>query len=244
MIRIAFCDDDLSVLADLSSLLDRYRTGRGYELSYTAYRSPLELMADLERGVRWDILLLDILMPGENGIELAREVRAYDENVQIIFLTSSPEFAVQSYTVNAFFYQLKPIHADDLFPVLDRVMERYHTAQVENLVLKCKTGITSIPPASIEYCEVINRSLLLHLTSGKVLESIHKLDELEKKLASSGRFLRVHRSYLVNMDYIASISYRAVTMRCLAQIPVPHGKYNELKSRYLTYAFEKEQVIL
>ena len=89
MLRIAFCDDDLAVLNELNTFLDKYRTERRQDMVYAAFRSPLELLAQLEKGMQLDILFLDVLMPGENGIEAAKEIRQYDRNVKIIFLTSS-----------------------------------------------------------------------------------------------------------------------------------------------------------
>ena len=95
---------------------------RNREIECAAFRSPLDLLAEIERGVRFDILLLDILMPGENGIDAAAEIRSYDSDIKIIFLTSSPEFAVQSYTVGAYFYQLKPIGAESFYRLMDSVL--------------------------------------------------------------------------------------------------------------------------
>lgn len=76
---------------------------------------------DALRGVNYQLLLLDILMPGFTGIQAAREIRTFDSETKIIFLTSSPEFAVESYGVDAFYYLLKHIREGDLFPVLDRL---------------------------------------------------------------------------------------------------------------------------
>ena len=109
MIQIAFCDDDQTVLDQLSALLEKYRTQRCIQIQCTAFRSPLDLLAEIEKGVRYDILFLDVIMPAENGITVAKEIRQYDTAVEIIFLTSSTEFAVESYMVGAYFYQLKPI---------------------------------------------------------------------------------------------------------------------------------------
>lgn len=81
----------------------------GCSWSWPPYTKPMELLADIEAGVRFDVLFLDVLMPGINGINAAREIRRYDTAVQIIFVTSSSEFAVQSYVVGAYYYQLKPI---------------------------------------------------------------------------------------------------------------------------------------
>ena len=81
-----------------------------------------------------------------------------------------------------------------------------------------------------------------NLDSGKVLESSGSLDELSRQLAPYGCFYRPHRSYLVNLEYVQTLSYRAITLACLAEIPIPRGKYNEVKSAFLDYAFQKGQV--
>ena len=244
MIKVAFCDDELSMLNKLQALLDKYRVKQNREIEYTAFSSPLELLAAIERGIRFDVLLLDVLMPGENGIDTAEEVRRYDSNVKIIFLTSSTEFAVQSYAVNAFYYQLKPVHAESFFRVMDAVLDECEKEQGNSLLLRCKSGITRIELKTLEYCEVIHRTLFFHLINGKVLESTGSLDELYGRLKPYGNFLRPHRSYLVNLEYVQNLSARAITMSCLTEIPIPRGKYNEIKNTFLEYSFRNRQVIL
>ncbi|MCH5343945.1 MAG: response regulator transcription factor [Acetatifactor sp.] len=244
MTKVAFCDDELSMLNKLQVLLDGYRVKQNREIEYTAFCSPLELLAAIERGIRFDVLLLDVLMPGENGIDTAAEIRRYDNNVKIIFLTSSAEFAVQSYAVSAFFYQLKPIQAESFFRVMDAVLDECEKEQTDSLILRCKGGITRIELKTLEYCEVIHRTLFFHLTNGKVLESTGSLDELCGQLKPYGNFLRPHRSYLVNLEYVQNLSARAITMSCLTEIPIPRGKYNEVKNTFLEYSFRDRQVIL
>lgn len=244
MIRTALCDDDRSVLGELQALLDQYCVDRNREIECAAFRSPLDLLAEIERGVRFDILLLDILMPGENGIDAAAEIRSYDSDIKIIFLTSSPEFAVQSYTVGAYFYQLKPIGAESFYRLMDSVLATCEKEQAGSLILRCKSGITRVELNRLEYCEVIHRTLLFHLADGKTLESIGTLDELAGRLEPYGNFLRAHRSYLINLDYVRQLSTRAVTMACQAEIPIPRGRYNELKNAFLEYAFQNRQVML
>ena len=244
MIKIAFCDDDLSVLNELRTLLDEYRVERNLEIAYTAFNSPLELLTEIERGTRYDILFLDVLMPGETGIDAAAEIRNYDTNVKIIFLTSSAEFAVQSYTVGAYFYQLKPIWKDSFFRLMDSALAACEQEQAHSLILRCKNGITRVELKHLEYCEVIHRTLFIHLSTGKVLESVGSLDDLSKQLASYNCFLRPHRSFLINLDYVQSLSFRAITMSCLTEIPIPRGKYNEIKNAFLEYAFQNRQVTI
>ena len=242
MIQIAFCDDDQTVLDQLSALLEKYRAQRCVQIQCTVFHSPLDLLAEIEKGTRYDILFLDVIMPAENGITAAKEIRQYDNVVKIIFLTSSAEFAVESYVVGAYFYQLKPIWEESFYRIIDAALEACHKEQSDSLILRCKTGITRVALNQLEYCEVIHRTLLLHLDSGKVLESSGSLDELSRQLAPYGCFYRPHRSYLVNLEYVQTLSYRAITLACLAEIPIPRGKYNEVKSAFLDYAFQKGQV--
>ena len=86
--------------------------------------------------------------------------------------------------------------------------------------------------------------LFFHLGNGKVFESVGSLDDLFLQLKPYGNFLRPHRSFLVNMDYIQNISYRAIKLISLAEIPIPHGKCSEIKNKYLEYAFNRKQVFL
>ena len=244
MIRAAFCDDDVSTLNETLEFLDRYCRERNREIVHTAFRSPVDLLAEIERGAQFDVLFLDILMPGQNGIETAAEIRGRDSNVKIIFLTSSAEFAVQSYEVEAYFYQLKPLQWESFARVMDSALEACSREQENGILLHCKSGITFLDPERLEFCEVLHRTLLFHLASGKVLESTGSLDELSRRLMSHGCFLRIHRSYLVHLGYVRSISYRAVTMASMAELPIPRGKYNEIKDAFLAYAFRNGQVTL
>lgn len=242
MMRVALCDDDINALHEMQALLDRYSRERNREVTHTAFHSPLDLLAEIERGTRFDVLFLDILMPGQNGIETAKEIRNHDTNVKIIFLTSSPEFAVQSYAVRAYFYQLKPLQAEPFFQVLDDALEECRREEESSLILRCGGVLTRIELGRLEFCEVFHRTLLFHLASGKVLESTGSLDELGRRLASYNRFLRIHRSFIVNLDYVQHISYQSVTMASTAEIPIPRRKYNEIKDAFLAYAFQHGQV--
>lgn len=245
MIKIAFCDDDLSVLNDIKVLLELYRIEHNQNIVYTIFQSPLELMAEIDKGMCLDILFLDVIMPGEDGISIAKEIRQYDSTIKIIFLTSSSEFAVESYTVSAYFYQMKPIYAESFFLLMDSVISECEKEQQQNsLVLRCKSGITKIDLEKLEYCEVLGHTLLFHLKGGKVLESIGSLDKLWTELAQYKNFLRPHRSFLVNMEYIQTISHKTITMDNHAEIPVPHGKSSEIKTLYLEYAFNRKRVFM
>ena len=244
MIKIAFCDDEMEVLHQMNELLDRYRVERNEDITYVAFQSPFELLTEIEKGIRPDILFLDVVMPGQNGMDVAKEIRQYDTNMKIIFLTSSPEFAVESYSVGAYFYQLKPIWEESFFRLMDAVLAECEKKKKNSLILHSKDGITRINLQQLEYCEVLGRKLLFHLENGAVLESAGSLDDLAGQLMQYSNFFRPHRSFLVNMEYIQNISSRSIKMVNDAEIPIPHGKCSEIKNTYMEYAFNGEQAVL
>lgn len=244
MIKIAFCDDDMEVLHQMNELLDRYRVERNEDITYAAFQSPFELLTEIEKGIRPDILFLDVVMPGQNGMDVAKEIRQYDTNMKIIFLTSSPEFAVESYSVGAYFYQLKPIWEESFFRLMDAVLAECEKKKKNSLILRSKDGITRINLQQLEYCEVLGRKLLFHLENGAVLESAGSLDDLAGQLMQYSNFFRPHRSFLVNMEYIQNISSRSIKMVNDVEIPIPHGKCSEIKNTYMEYAFNGEQAVL
>ena len=244
MIKIAFCDDEMEVLHQMNELLDHYRVERNEDITNAAFQSPFELLTEIEKGIRPDLLFLDVVMPEQNGMDVAKEIRQYDTNVKIIFLTSSPEFAVESYTVGAYFYQLKPIWEESFFRLMDSVLSECEKKKKNSLILRSKDGITRIDLQQLEYCEVLGRKLLFHLENGAVLEGAGSLDDLAGQLMQYSNFFRPHRSFLVNMEYIQNISSRSIKMVNDAVIPIPHGKCSEIKNTYMEYVFSGEQAVL
>ena len=189
-------------------------------------------------------MLLDVLMKEDNGIEVAREIRKTDQDVRIVFLTSAAEYAVQSYTVDAFYYALKPVQKQDLFAVLDKLYAKWQQDKAEFILVKCENGINKIHIRDLEYCEVVNRSLILYLQNGTRLKSTVKIKELEEILRQFGCFIRPHRSYLINLRYVENLSQKSITMKSGVVIPIPHGKYTQTKEQYFAYAFDNANGVL
>lgn len=240
MYRIAFCDDDESVLDKLTSFLEKYRCDTQTQIEYAAYNSPFDLTYDLDshRGRPFDILFLDMLMPGQNGISVAKEIRSHNKDVKIIFLTTSPEFAVQSYAVDAFYYQLKPISEKHFFMLMDSVLTACAKNESSSLLLNCKGGVTRIKFSDLEYCEVTGRTLNFHLCGSTVLQGNGRMDTLWHTLCEYEQFIRPHRSFVVNMDFIQNISFNGILLTSLEKIPIPRGKFTEVKNAYLNFAFK------
>lgn len=242
--RIAACDDDVSFLQKLSVLLNQYGEENCCNMEYKIYTNPLELVNQIEKGVHYDVILLDVFMPGINGIQCAKDIRTFDSLVKIIFLTSSAEFAVESYSVKAYQYLLKPIQKEKLFLTLKLLEKEAEEVETNVLVFKSKTGITKITLSKLEYCEVINRKIILHLISGEECECNLRMNELEETLKNYGMFLKPHRSFLVNMDHIHTLATNSIIMECGMKIPVPREKYARIKQIYMEYIFQSSNSVI
>lgn len=118
MLQIAVCDDNIDELSNMVQLINQYRLSKNINLDYAAFSNGFELVSALEKGKRFDIYCLDIIMPGYTGIDVANEIRSFDKNAPILFFTSSSEFALESYSVKAINYVLKPISKEKLSSLL------------------------------------------------------------------------------------------------------------------------------
>ena len=116
--RIAICDDEILFTRELSSLLTHWAKKNDFSLTLYPYSNGDDLLTAL-RTIPVDLIFLDIIMPLLNGIDTAKEIRSMGLTVPVIFLTSSREFALDSYDVKAFHYLLKPVNTLKLFSVMD-----------------------------------------------------------------------------------------------------------------------------
>lgn len=238
MLKIAVCDDDPGELSHVTALLEQYQAQKHIASRIDSFHNAMELM-DALRSVNYQLLLLDILMPGFTGIQAARELRAFDSETQIIFLTSSPEFAVESYRVDAFYYLLKPIREGELFPVLDRLLQKLHRTE-DTLLLTMPSGLVRLPYSRIEVLEVNSKRLLFYLTDGSVREIPGTLTQYEPQLLGHGGFVKVHRSYLVNMDYIQHFRSNELITCSGRAVPVSRLLSAAVRKEYLDFLFQRE----
>ncbi len=241
MLKIAVCDDETQELSRITGLLKEYQLQRSAVFRFDTFTSAIELLETM-RGNVYDILLLDVLMPGFNGIQTAQEIRSFDENIKIIFLTSSPEFAVSSYEVGAYYYLLKPISEAKLFPILDKLYLDEQKVS-KTLSLKSVTGITRITYDSIEFLEVINKKLHFHLTDHSIREVPGSLSDYETLLLNQEEFIKVHRSYIVNMGWIKELLPGKIITVSDHDIPISRLLYAQVRESYMQNLFIEKGVL-
>ncbi|MPM84671.1 Transcriptional regulatory protein BtsR [bioreactor metagenome] len=190
-------------------------------------------------GASYDVLLLDVMLPGITGLQAAREIRARNESVQIVFLTSSPEFAVESYSVRAHHYLLKPATQDKLFPILDRLAQSLRYFE-EALCIHTASSVLSLPYAKLEYVEVNAKTLFFHLTDGSVRQVGGSLADLEQTLLARPGFIKTHRAYLVHLRWVEELGPGELLTASGKRIPVARSFYSQVRVAYTRFLFTED----
>ncbi len=175
-------------------------------------------------------------MPGMTGMDAAREIRTFDAAAEIVFLTTSPGFAYESYGVRAIEYLLKPLNSKLLYPVLDRLHRREQKPQ-DGLTVKSEGVLLRLPFAQLTYVEVNGKHLYFNMADGSVHEVSASLKEYSGALLARPEFMRVHRSYIVNMYQVEKLSQTGAVTFSGKTVPVSRLLYGQLQKDYLELLF-------
>ena len=234
MMRVAVCDDDEQEIDHLSELMKEYQLSRGVSLECYFFHNSIDFLCEVKSG-EYDLVLLDVVMPGVNGIKTAQELREKDRNVKIIFISLSPEFAVESYRVDAYHYLLKPVNADALFPLLDKVEKELSAQDRQGFVLKNRGEVVRLTFSEIEYVEVINKKVFFHLADDGIHEVTAALADLEGELLTRQEFIKTHRSYIVNLSCVRAIGADCVVTKKGIRIPISRQRHNQTQRAYVNF---------
>jgi len=237
-VYIAVCDDQREELEKLMQLLREWQENRRAAVHWKTFRSGAELLDAAEKE-RFTLYLLDIMMPGTDGLAAAREIRTFDDTADIVFLTSSPGFAYESYGVHALDYLLKPVRAEMPYPILDRIFLREQRPQ-EGLTLKCGSTLVRVPFSQLVYVEVSGKHLYFNLIDGTVREVFGTLKEYELLLLDRPEFMQTHRSYIVNMLQVSELSSAGIHTFTGKNLPVSRLLYPQLQKEYMKLLFNQK----
>ena len=228
--KVAVCDDEPVYRLYLREILARESLVRNLEIEVTEYAGGEALLEAYTRDpLSMDIVLLDILMPGMDGMETAKALRKRGAGCVIVFLTSLEDFARQGYEVRAFRYILK----EEADRELGKVMEDCRRELGEGDWFSFAQGhkMCRIPKVNILYFESRKRLVLLH-TASESYPFYRKLDELEEELQGSG-FLRCHKSYLVHERYVRSWKGSRLWLEDGTELPISRGCEREVNRRLM-----------
>ncbi len=232
---IAICDDQAEELKTITNILNIWQKKNHTALQYKVFQNAGELL-DTAAKEHFTLYLLDVLMPGINGIQAAQEIRSFDETADFIYLTSSPDFAYASYSVHALDYLLKPVQKETLFPILDKLLRKEENL-LDCLSLRCGQSLLRIPFTHLAYVEVLNKHLFFNLTDGQLRETAGTLKDYENQLLDRPEFMRIGRSYIVNILQIQELSADGIQTFSGKHIPIPRRLLHELQRDYIDRMF-------
>lgn len=237
MIRIAVCDDDADCLSTTAQMIEKWSTESGIPVEIYRFDNG-DALLNKTAALCMDIIFLDIIMPLLDGIETARELRQNNKVAKIIFLTSSPEFALQSYEIKAQDYLLKPISFPRIKEVLDECSPIFHR-EPKNIVLKTSYGYQKLYFHDIEYAEAQNKKVIFHLRSGKSVVTAEALNALENRLLGEDGFFKSHRSYIIYLPNIDHFNTADITTKSGKNIPIARGYGKAFQEAYFALMFQE-----
>lgn len=236
MFRLAICDDVSEFLYSTKKLLEKWEN-KPIDLTVELFTDGDSLI-EAHMSKPFDIILLDVVMPLLNGIEAAAEIRKFDKSVKIVFLTSSSEFAVESYTVDADNYLLKPINHDKLFCCLNKLYTDI-LDKSKCITVKSTTAVYRIELRNIEYIEAQGKKVLFALSDGSTIEAHNTFYFYEDKLLLEDGFFKCHRSYIVNIYKITTYTQKEIKMQSGFRIPISRNCHKEFETAYFELLFGK-----
>lgn len=236
MLRIAICDDMPVFLAQAKSLISEWKTGSD-DVNIELF-SDGDSLVDVHFRNPFDVILLDIVMPLINGIDTAAQIRNNDKSVKIVFLTSSPEFAIESYSVHANGYLLKPIDKAKLYKCLDELYEDI-SDNIKFVMIKDSPSAHRIELRSIEYVEAQGKHVIFAMRDGSCIKSSEPFYLYSEKLTVNDGFFKCHRSYIVNVFRINKYTPKEITMRSGYRIPISRTAHKDFEAAYFELTFGK-----
>jgi len=238
LIHIAICDDSKQDRQILAALFKRYQELHATPLQIHIFQNGFSLLDAIDQGKRFDITILDILMPGENGIEIARNIRASGADTEIIFLTSSPEYAVDSYEVKAQNYLLKPVTEEKFFASIDSILAELDEKDTASFIIyTTEKQYSRIRVSSLVYGEVTHRTITLHLADQTMISAVMTFTEFQDILKAYPDFIYPHRSYAVNMNYIQYVTKSDIILTDGQKIPLSRNNYMKISEQFLNFAY-------
>lgn len=240
MLQIAICDDETAQCSLLESYVREWERLRRQEADIALVGNGEQLLFHWEERRR-DILLLDIDMPGGDGLSLARRLRSQGEDVQIVFVTGLAEYALEGYDVDAVSYLIKPVEKERLFACLDKALARCGR-EAPTLLLDTPGGMARVRVRDICYLESDAHDTWVHCAGEKEpVRCRAGIRQVEERLEQQGEsffelhFFKIHRSYLVNLAYVNRIERKEAVMDSGEALPVARNRWEALNRAYLDY---------
>lgn len=229
--KIALVDDEQAEAARLSECISCY-TDKNTQID--VFQSGEEFLGQWD-GDTYDLIILDIFMGGMLGIDVAKQIREKNQDVCLVFCTSSNDFASESYEVDARFYLRKPFSEEKVKAMLDRLdleaLERSRSVSLpdgQRLILQ-----------NILYTEYFGHNIAIHLKNGTVVSARMTQAQAEALLCEYPFFYCCFKGVIVNFYEVVSQKADAFVMRDAHAVPISRRKAKEISDAYADFRFQQ-----
>lgn len=238
MINIAICDDIEEELEIISCYISKELRDLDIAFKISYFSDGEDLIEHINSCEKiYDIIFLDVYMKFSNGIDIAKKIRKFDKECKIIFITSSKDHAIDSYDVRAVYYILKPINEQKFSSAIKLAVESL-SKENKQIVIKNKKGNYRVFYKDILYAESKARIVNIYLKTNEVISFYSKLDDFIQNLQDE-RFLKCHKSFVVNMDYVLKIENACAFMKNDITIPISNTNISAIKEKYFNYVIKE-----
>jgi DNA-binding LytR/AlgR family response regulator len=238
LIYIAVCDDEEYYREKIKHLLNKYFHKYQIDFSIDVFSSGEEFYEQAVGMTKYDIVFLDINMKEMNGIDLAHKLRTYKQDVYIVFVTGYVNYALEGYKVDAIRYIMKDTLTVSMVECMNTIIKKMQI-QINKIEFNFMNGKKQIFTDKILYIESCKHKLIFKIFETVLMEyeMYDKLDNIEMKLRGFG-FLRIHKSYLINMKYIKQMNNYKAILITNEELPIPKLRYQEVKEAFILYKGE------
>lgn len=236
LVRVAIVEDEEELHEYYQKLIAGWGEVNSVRTVTTFIRSSEEYLFKYERQNAFDIIFLDVCMKDMNGMELAHEIRKFDRNVQIVFITGKSEYVFEGYEIGAVRYLIKPVEESELAKALDACMEKLQKSREDYLAVKYLGENLRLSKSEIIFIKVAGHYLQMQ-TVDRIFEWKASLKEMLSKL-DPDRFILANRSVIVNLEFVSKITREECILENGEAIPVSRGAYGLLNDAFMKYYFK------
>lgn len=240
MLNIAVCDDDIAFSGMLETMLFAISTQEHIGVDIDVFFEGSELVNSVCREKKcYDLIFLDIEMKKMNGLEAAREIRKIDDITLLIYVTSHKSYAIDAYEVQPFQFMVKPVNQELLYKYFRKAYEKIISG---SFYFQYKYGRYTyrLLMNDIMYFSSNRRVIYIHMSDGEIKKYYDKLNNIEERLKYEKLdFWRIHQSYLVNVRYIACISYDEIELKNCKKLYISEDRRKLISELYCNYVGDK-----
>lgn len=245
-IQVALCDDEKICHETTEKLLAKYKQRvPSVSFALSCFTCGQELIDYIDANGSFNIYLLDIIMPDLNGIRLGASLRKKGDDGLIVYLTSSPDFAVESYNTDALHYLLKPIDESQFYRCMDKAVSRLKHSFSETISIKTPDSTRIVPIRDILYAERVNFRIRYYLNDNTVIDGVTfngSFQTAVSALISCADFLIVGASFVVNLFYVTEITRSDMLLTGNHLVPIPRRSYESVKSKWADYWLNRGEI--